>query len=896
MATIALSLAASIGLSGANATVGAAVGAAIGAYIDQRWVYPHLFPVKDGDDIKGNRLTDFEYQSANEGSPLNFGIGPKCRSTGTVIFLSQLYEEGLAAATTTGGKGGGGSRPGAVINYRYLVDIAVGFNYGREIFKLNAILADGKRLYADDWDVSVTKPVGIWGSVAYGTGGGPTSGRTQLMFYYNALPEAADFIAGDDFTISGCANASNDGTFPLDSVAVFAGYVILNYTNTSPCVQEDLTTRTIVMSQTIDKFQSSSAESITVYTGEDPQTPNSDLTTYAGAGLNPGYNKTAYVYIKQLVLTDYGNRVPQFTFMYQADEELTVAEAIEILCLKGKLTADQFDVTGVATGDFYGMVLHGPFEPARALQSICATYDIITQYTEGIVVFVSRENLTEVEINPDHLGAGISGAAGSQVTVVERAERKLPTEFEFSYIDIHKDLQGGSEVALMTAGTDQRRERFDSQLSMSSAQARAISNRMGWAELAHRADVSFQLPPSEMALEEGDITPFTVPFRVRDSSDYEVDYRLLVTKKERGENGLLLYTGVPDPESSVEWEWADEEESNSPVNAGFTGPSYLDLIMLDIAALADDDVDETGIYLGASLISNGAAFSGGSILESRDGGTTYEEIIVLERPATAGICLDTLAASSGPGWDLTNTVTVMVYDGTLETSTEAKVLDGANRCMIGGELIGFKTATLVTTFPTIQGGYKYELSDLLRGLNSTDDEIDGHAASEQFVFLNDGGLVFHKLNDRAFEQTRYYKAVGYGWDEDDITGTSKTLALNSNRPWSPCEIAADRDGSNHVTFTYTRRSRAITTIFGTSDVPELEPHEKYEVDVWDDVSHTTLMRTIEIVLDGQTQPSYHYSATDQSTDGYTPGDDLYITMYQVSIATGRRSKGKDATV
>ena len=878
--------------------VGQVAGSALGAYIDQRYLWPALFPERDGPPQEGNRLSEFPYQGADEGSPLNYGIGPWCRSTGTVIYLGDIIESG--GKKTQGGKGGGGMHPGTPPAYIYRRDVGITFNYGREISGLRAILADGKQLYLKDWEITETKPAGkISGFVSNGINGS--------YFVWQTNEGGADlhkFKVGEDITFSGSINAANKGPFQVTLVNTntYDGNTYM-FLYSAAIVTEVTTSVEVGLSQELDEFFGHQMTSIDIYLGEDPQTPNTDMETAVGANYNPGYNKSAYVFLKGLNLTNFTNRLPQFQFIFKCDNTIDVDGAVDLLCDRGGLATAEYDTSGViADQEFHALLMRGPTAPAQPLQAICAAYDLVTQYSNGVLKFTSRENLDTIELDADFLGARTAGTAPTEiVTVDDSPDEDLPSEFEVGYFNIHNNMEKKMEVARLSIGSDQRVDRINTELGMCRAQALAIAHRLGWIENAHREMVSFSLPPSQMALEEGDIVEFTAPHRVDADTTLDVDYRLLVTKRERGENGLILYQGVTEHVSTMTWEWDDTEEDDPIPGGGDKGyyPPPLELYFLDIGGLRDDDVKRTGVYFGVSVPSRDVEFGGCSIMESQDGGTTYEEITQIAKPVVAGMCLDVLGEPSSPGWDLENTVTVFMRNGELESVTEDEALAGRNRAAIkttnGWEIIGFVDATLVQTFPEY-GTYVYELSTLLRGLHSTDDEMGDHAVRDDFVYLNDQDLVFIPFNDRSYEEERYFKAVSSGMDEDDVTGTAYTFELNSNRPWSPCEIAADRDGSNHVTFTYTRRSRAITTIFGTSDVPELEPHEKYEVDVWDDVSHTTLMRTIEIILDGQTQPSYHYSATDQSTDGYTPGDDLYITMYQVSIATGRRSKGKDATV
>lgn len=53
---------------------------------------------------------------------------------------------------------------------------------------------------------------------------------------------------------------------------------------------------------------------ITWHSGSETQMPDSTIETYKGAGNVPGYRGTAYIVFTDLPLSDYGNRIPNFSF------------------------------------------------------------------------------------------------------------------------------------------------------------------------------------------------------------------------------------------------------------------------------------------------------------------------------------------------------------------------------------------------------------------------------------------------------------------------------------------------------------------------------------------------------------------------------------------------------
>ena len=112
MATLALSIAGNAIAPG----VGGFIGAFAGGLIDNFLLFPALFPTPG---MQGPRLNDLSVQVASEGSEMKAILGPKNRTAGTIIWMSDLIE---VPTDEHVGKGGGQS----ITQYTYFVDIAIG--------------------------------------------------------------------------------------------------------------------------------------------------------------------------------------------------------------------------------------------------------------------------------------------------------------------------------------------------------------------------------------------------------------------------------------------------------------------------------------------------------------------------------------------------------------------------------------------------------------------------------------------------------------------------------------------------------------------------------------------------------------------------------------------------
>lgn len=123
------------------------VGGLFAGFVDQAIILPRLFP---GPDNTGPKFDDTNLQSATEGAPINRCYGSASRMGGQVIWISDLQKVQSLAATS--GKGGGYK----VTGDEYKIDVAVAF-CGNEVEGVNRIWADGKLLWTDDPDLSISE-------------------------------------------------------------------------------------------------------------------------------------------------------------------------------------------------------------------------------------------------------------------------------------------------------------------------------------------------------------------------------------------------------------------------------------------------------------------------------------------------------------------------------------------------------------------------------------------------------------------------------------------------------------------------------------------------------------------------------------------------------------------
>jgi hypothetical protein len=102
-----------------------------------------------------------------------------------------------------------------------------------------------------------------------------------------------------------------------------------------------------------------------------------------------------------------------------------------------------------------------------------------------------------------------------------------------------------------------------------------------------------------------------------------------------------------------------------------------------------------------------------------------------------------------------------------------------------------------------------------------------------------------------------------------------TCSGASTTCFAPDHIKGTRDVSNNLTIEWTRVSRANVRLLSTQAIPISEPFERYELTV-NNATTGAAIRTFVVA-----QPSVHYSAAQQTADGLTLGQKVYVTVRQL---------------
>ncbi len=544
-----------------------------------------------------------------------------------------------------------------------------------------------------------------------------------------------------------------------------------------------------------------------------------------------------------------------------------VSTVVSDLCVRAGLTTGQIDVTDLASITRTVACLPiSQIAPARqALELLMSAYFFEITISDKLY-FRPRGAASVASIPYLDLGATMGDEQPEPLALHRANNLELPAQIALTYINVDEDYQTDTQYSdRMVSAMAGTVEALQMALGLTPSEAKAIADTMMLDQVAGATSTTIALLGDYCRLEPTDTVTVT------DADGVEISLRLV---KKTDSYPLLTFDAVLD-DVSVLTSTGVTSTDYTPSTA--VAPAVnTEMELMDIPILQDAD-NNAGFYVATK--GDGTTYPGSAVFSSADD-IEYTRKATIEESAVFGTCTSTLGNWTGTRVvDETNTVTVNVGDGTLESSTRAAILNSlsTNAMLIGSELIQFITATLVST------GI-YTLSGLLRGCRGTEWAMTGHAASERCVLLRAAGLRRVAMANNELGLARYYKGVTIGRAVSTATAEQFTDNAVGLKPFAPIDLRAARDTSNNITFTWQRRTRLSTRMIGTLgiSVPLGEDSEAYEIDIYSDGTYTTVLRTITA-----TSETASYTAAEQTTDGLTPGDTVYCHAYQLSAQIGR---------
>lgn len=531
----------------------------------------------------------------------------------------------------------------------------------------------------------------------------------------------------------------------------------------------------------------------------------------------------------------------------------SLASVVQEICERAGAT--EVDVSGL-TGLVSGYSVDHLGDARAALQPLMLRYGFDAVEQDGKLLFQMRGTQEITPLDPD--GLALSEDTPEGIKHHRAAEAETVARVRITAIEAMGDYDTLSEEAALSDETDASVTTTELNLALRRGEARQVAER--WLEEAKIAkdSLQFALPLSGLALGAGDVV--TVSPDGGEAQAYRID-RVEQTDRLQYE-AVRIEPSLYTP-SEIEEDPARLEDYVAPLPVV---PLFMDLPLLN----GDEDPIAPHLAIATSIWPGNIA-----VYDSADGDSFALNTTITQR-AVVGLLQNDLPAAASDVFDLGAGLEVRLLSGSLSSTDEAGLLNGANLAAIGDgtaegwEIIQFQQAELI-------GENLYRLSKRLRGKAGTDAlGFAGWPKGSWFVLL-DAAVPQITLAAQHRDTQRSYRVgpANLPMDHASFVGAQHRFAGNGLRPYAPVHLRATLQGAD-IALTWTRQTRIDGALWLGPEVPLGEESEAYVVEI---AQGQTLLRQ-NIVA----QASWTYSAAQQIADG--AAGLIEIRVAQVSARYG----------
>lgn len=328
-------------------------------------------------------------------------------------------------------------------------------------------------------------------------------------------------------------------------------------------------------------------------------------------------------------------------------------------------------------------------------------------------------------------------------------------------------------------------------------------------------------------------------------------------------------------------------------SAAREAPGEIVPFFMNLPAILDEHINVAGFYLAATIKDVNKRWRGFVFFDSNSETSGFVQRKTYSDQAITGTVVKLPLDSTVVDHRVIDhassiTVTLDAVDDELENVSENEMLAGKNRFLVGNEIIGATSCSLIST--DFEGKKTYALTNLLRGLKDTAEHMDTHNEFERFIKLDGPGVYFIPHATSKINDTLYYKLVPDGHDIVSVAAYQFISTGDTLKPFRPISIVGTRNGSNDITLTWELQSRRTTQLFDQGKKSE-EDVEAYRIYPLESITSDVALRMIDV--SGAGVRTCTYTAAQQTTDGKTPGNPIDFELVQLSsvlVDVGNKSR------
>ena len=528
-----------------------------------------------------------------------------------------------------------------------------------------------------------------------------------------------------------------------------------------------------------------------LHVGDPDQPVDSLIAAAEGVGATPAHRGHAYAVFEDLVLEEFGNRIPSLTFEVEADGGPVSAGAIvgavmpDVMVEQGGSGFGGFAAVGErkrAIVELMSEVQGGWIEAGDMLRWRAGVGDIIALSARDIA------------------SGGVGGGVQRAISTADRA----PTSLVLRHHDPVRDYQIGSQ-RVRRPGSGAREAMIDAPMAMNADVARGLALAAIERRDAERETRRIALDWRWMGLVPGMVV------RVADDAGLwrvrEVAVEAMIVRVDLVRVG---FGAIALPASSGRARLAPD------LSAGETRAEVIELPPIDGVASAPQ--------LFVAACGTGAGWRGAALSMSIDAGASWQTAGRTQGVATLGVLVSAPIEAPSTLIDTVSAVEVQLHmpGAVLRDGDEAALDAGANLAMIGDELIQFARAEPL-------GGGRWRLSGLWRGRRGTEFAVGTQQPGDRFVLVEPEALLpIGSLGAMPGREVRIL-ANGIG---DSGGGIEQVHVVSgwSIRPPAPVHAVVVNGGGSMRSLRWTRRSRIGWGWSDLIEVPIGEEREHYLCD------------------------------------------------------------------
>ena len=534
-----------------------------------------------------------------------------------------------------------------------------------------------------------------------------------------------------------------------------------------------------------------SAGTLRVYRGLADQ-PRDPLMEGALGIQCPAFRGQAYAVFENLDLTDFGNRIPALSFEILAGDGAYLVG--DMAAGEGIAARPETDFPQLQGFSHEGGSVRDVVRLVDRLHPISAEID-----SEGVTLGAASSAADVLTLPPP--AAWTDGDFGTQGGVTKQRSASATSGFAaLRYYDPSRDYQAGMQLA-ENSEEKARTFEFPGALSANSA-----------LDLVREANTRAATKRDRMQWRCTQLDPAIVPGSLVRAEDIPGVWQ--VTSWEWREAGIELELERYHLPTSLGWS-ADAGAAGSPLDR-LGAPTRLHVI----EPPWDGKGSASARHVFAAAGAEDGLWAGCALYATREGA-----LIPLDQSVRQRAVIGELAASLEPSTALrfepaaTCAVSLLDHSATLTSTDMPGLSQGANRLLVGSEVLQFLSATPL-------GDGEWQLTGLLRGRGGSEAAAAaGHESATAAILLDERLLALTEESVAA--STGGYAAIG-PWDSEPALAELESPGA-SLRPLVPVHARFARGSDGSVALGWTRRARGQWLWRDEVEQPLVEESEAYEI-------------------------------------------------------------------